>query len=145
MRPLVREPELMKQLIEPTESQVNPPLLLDQCLGEPGRPLISSQPIIRWRLVQHNKFQHLASGFRQHLGNGASFRGQQRVKAAMPIEVEPTLQGLPADLLRPADVGERLAVPDRFQCQQSPRCRRSIRFMTPPRGITFPNHHNNLY
>lgn len=122
MHPLMRQAELMEQLVQTPEAQVNPPLLLDQGLRPPGRPLVTVQAIVSWRLVQQNVLQHLPPLRRQRLWHRPPFGREQRVKAAMQKPIAPLLQGLPADLLGAAHLRQGLAVPDRFQGQQpSPR------------------------
>jgi len=60
MHLLMRESELMEQLIQASEPQVNAPLLLDHALRAPRGPLIAVDPIIGRGLVQHDVFQNLA-------------------------------------------------------------------------------------
>ena len=57
---------------------------------------------------------------RQSLRDGPPPGGQEGIETAMKVKVDPTLQGVPVDLLVPAHGGQGLPVPYCLQGQQPP-------------------------
>ncbi len=120
MRALVREAELVEKLLHAPDPQLDAPLLPDQALCQRACPLVAVQPIVGGRLVQEDVMQDLAPLGRQNLRDGPPLGGEQGIEAAMEVKVEPTLQGVPVDLLLAAHGGHGLPVPDGLQGQQPP-------------------------
>ena len=115
MGALVREAELVEKLVNAPKPQVDVPFLPDQALCPPACPLVTVQAIVGRRLVQEDVVQGLAPPGRQGLRDGPPLGGQEGIETAMKVKVDPTLQGVPVDILLPAHGGQGLPVPDRLQ------------------------------